>query len=325
MRLRVDPWAPEYDGALQLPLEAEEDESPAEIDIAVEQPLWQQILPREMPRPAIIFVDGVRRVELRVLGAKDEYLFYGLFGALAVGAARIGPQEARISDQTIVRVLVLGGGEVPKAVEVAGLGGSISLCFDGHAAAENTPVAPMETLQRLMRTTEAVLAQNLALSSGTFVIGDGPLTHLRPSTARILGFIKRLHRAYLPTAESRLLLTFEVGHRTPIFLIRDPAGRFDRYSWYVRLATPPPLAHAYAGVVRMEVSSAAGLELARLGADISARFLPGMASTPERDPRAPQNLVPIGALERDLRHRLGDSQWIRRLLMSHLSTVGGDV
>lgn len=30
-----------------------------------------------------------------------------------------------------------------------------------------------------------------------------------------------------------------MGHRTPLFFVRDPAGRFDRYSWYVRLAVAP--------------------------------------------------------------------------------------
>jgi hypothetical protein len=39
-------------------------------------------------------------------------------------------------------------------------------------------------------------------------------------------------------------------------------------------------------------------------ADRSAALLPVVASEPHLDPRAPQNLVPIGALERQLRHRM---------------------
>jgi hypothetical protein len=33
-----------------------------------------------------------------------------------------------------------------------------------------------------------------------------------------------------------------------------------------------------------------------------------------RDPRSPQNLLPVGALEAALTHRLGDRRWIGRLI-----------
>ena len=49
-------------------------------------------------------------------------------------------------------------------------------------------------------------------------------------------------------------------------------------------------------------------------ADLTARLLPPLASSPHKDPRAPQNLVPIGGLERELRHRLGDQQLLYRAL-----------
>jgi hypothetical protein len=41
-----------------------------------------------------------------------------------------------------------------------------------------------------------------------------------------------------------------------------------------------------------------------------------VASEPHIDPRAPQNLVPIGALERQLRHRMGDPGLVYRALRS---------
>lgn len=49
-------------------------------------------------------------------------------------------------------------------------------------------------------------------------------------------------------------------------------------------------------------------------ADQSTLALPPLASSPIRDPRAPQNLTPVGALEAVLTHRLGDRRWLRRLL-----------
>ena len=39
------------------------------------------------------------------------------------------------------------------------------------------------------------------------------------------------------------------------------------------------------------------------------------ASEPYQDDRAPQNLLPVALLERELRHRLGDPELIARLLI----------
>lgn len=39
---------------------------------------------------------------------------------------------------------------------------------------------------------------------------------------------------------------------------------------------------------------------------------------PGYDPRAPHNLVPVGALEAVLTHRLGDRRWVQRLLTANV-------
>jgi hypothetical protein len=49
-------------------------------------------------------------------------------------------------------------------------------------------------------------------------------------------------------------------------------------------------------------------------ADRTAAVLPIVGSEPHIDARAPQNLVPIGALERELRHRMGDPGLVYRAL-----------
>jgi len=70
----------------------------------------------------------------------------------------------------------------------------------------------------------------------------------------------------------------------------------------------------WSGVVRLECSADLPLpEVTRLG-DLTARLLPPLASVPHKDPRAPQNLVPIGGLERQLRRRLGDQHVLYRAL-----------
>jgi hypothetical protein len=49
-------------------------------------------------------------------------------------------------------------------------------------------------------------------------------------------------------------------------------------------------------------------------ADVVAATIPRFASEPHKDARAPQNLYPIGGLERELRRRLGDPRLLYRAL-----------
>ena len=70
----------------------------------------------------------------------------------------------------------------------------------------------------------------------------------------------------------------------------------------------------WSGVVRVECSADLPVpEVTRL-AGLTALLLPPLASVLHKDPRAPQNLVPIGGLERELRHRLGDQHILYRTL-----------
>jgi len=85
-----------------------------------------------------------------------------------------------------------------------------------------------------------------------------------------------------------------------------------RHSWYVRLpgANGVPLA----GVVRCEASADLAPTAVGALADVTAAVLPRYASEAHKDPRAPQNLYPIGGLERELRRRLGDPMLLYRAL-----------
>jgi hypothetical protein len=49
-------------------------------------------------------------------------------------------------------------------------------------------------------------------------------------------------------------------------------------------------------------------------ADRATRTVARFASSPVKDSRAPQNLVPVGGLERILRHRLGERELLERSL-----------
>jgi hypothetical protein len=100
------------------------------------------------------------------------------------------------------------------------------------------------------------------------------------------------------------------GERTPAFTVGT--NGFTRHSWYVRL--PGGVGTPLAGVVRCECAAdVAPAALAAL-ADVTAVVLPRFASEAHKDARAPQNVYPIGGLERQLRHRLGDSRLLYRAL-----------
>ncbi len=73
-----------------------------------------------------------------------------------------------------------------------------------------------------------------------------------------------------------------------------------------------------AGVVRVEIGAAVGIERAKALAVLAAGMLPRFASSPTRDPRAPQNLLPVGALEQEMRRRMGDMTLIRRAIEKSL-------
>ena len=309
--VRLDPWAADYEGALQL---FELDEVPAAVDTAVEIHDWRPIRPPPAaPLEAINFVDGVRRIEHRLLVESDDHTVFGLLGSFAVGATHVDGR-ARVVQEQVRRVACVGGGVTLSRLEAPVPGSPQVIGFDPYTTPENTPVAPVQCLQNTMRRREAELAEELAADGG-LVFLDGPLTFVAESVRPVVGFVKRLLKPYLPPPQAAVLRLLAAGERTPLFLIQ---AQTPRYSWYLRLASGRSIDSTLAGIVRLETSGALGLGAARDLADASARELPRFASSPERDPRAPQNLYPIGGLETTLRHLLGDHLVVRRAIESRL-------
>jgi hypothetical protein len=310
-RIRLDPWAAEYEGAIQI---GDEGQEPARVDVRVETSVWAAVRPPVAPAPpAIAFVDGVRRIEHRLLVDDGHGTVFGLLGSYGVGATVV-ERAARLAHEAIGRVVVTGAGlRLAPFRAPVGDGGVV---FDPATEPENTPAAPVEGLQKAMRASEAGLAERLTAEVDVVFL-DGPLTYVTAGArGPVVGFVKRLLRAYLDPAASVLLPRLEVGERTPLFLVE--AAREPRYSWYLRIGAGRPIDSALTGIVRLEASSGLGLEAARELADLSARALPRFASETARDPRAPQNLVPIGALEARLKHLLGDHAVIRRAIEARL-------
>ncbi|HXY41060.1 MAG TPA: hypothetical protein VEQ10_15415 [Vicinamibacteria bacterium] len=308
--LRLDPWAAEYEASIQVT----EDAEPARVDTGVECATWAAVRPGPQPgAERLAFVDGVRRIEHRLLIETGGRTVFGLVGSYAVGAVMVG-SAARVESERIGRVLVASGGAALEPFRVA-VGRGPALVFEARSEPENTPVAPVDGLQKAMREQEARLTERLSTEVDV-AFQDGPLSFLfPPAAASVVGFVKRLQRAYLEPAFHALLPQLATGERTPLFLIE---GRELRYSWYQRIAIGRPIEAALTGVVRLETPASRGLDEARRLADLAARELPRFASDPRHDPRAPQNLFPVGGLESRLKHLLGDPAVVRRAIESQL-------
>ncbi len=312
--LRLDPWSAEVEGSVQV-LDGEE---PAAVDTSVEQAAWVALPPTAAPPPSrIAFVDGVRRIEHRLVVESGGRSAFGLLGSFGVGAVVV-ERQARVTRERIGRVLVAAGGLSLEPLLVP-IGAAEHLVFEPRSEPEDTPVAPVDGLQKAMRRSEAGLTERLAAEVDV-VFQDGPLSFVTRAQGRVVGFVKRLLQAYLEPSAHALLPRLRTGERTPLFLIE---GREPRYSWYLRIASGRAIESALSGVVRLETQAVAGLEEARRLADLASRELPRFASDRSRDPRAPQNLLPIGGLEARLKHLLGDAALVRRAIESHLfSEVG---
>jgi hypothetical protein len=299
-RIFVEGWSPDYG----TPLETGGLE-PAEgsVDDTVEQIAWAPRTGTDDGVERVAFIDGVRRIDARLtVDDPIEGPVPGLCGTFAVGAVHWDRVAGRshVADEHVERWAVLAGGrpEVFPTVELQPPYQTLTTPDrDGDALAQ--------ALQSRMRAAEGHLATQVA--DDAFVFADGPLNELAPQ--QVVGTIKSHRVTYLAPGRGAIVGSLGAGQRTPLFTIAD----YRRYSWYVRLAAVPD-GHSWSGIVRCEASGNLPLSEVVLIADRSAALLPLVASAPHLDPRAPQNLVPIGALERHLRHRMGDPGLVYRAL-----------
>lgn len=305
-RLTVDPWDPEYGGSIEI----DDELTPAPVDFDVESGMWD-VRPAASGTavPRCAFVDGVRRIDVRLFAEEEGVTAPALTGSWAVGTAW-ATRPPRINRCRVGRALVVGG-DMMHPEMIAFVGGQ-PLHYPCTSVPGTTPLDPINGLQNLMREAEAALAADVAeTGEAELLLLDGPLSYFSPD-GPVVGLIKRQSRAYLPPDRSGILSELAGGERTPLFRIHRQ--RLERYSWYVRIASGREIDGVMTGIVRLEVSSRLGVEGAAELADLTASILPRFASRIGRDPRAPQNLYPVGQLETVLRHRLGDAALLRRAL-----------
>lgn len=295
MKFTVESWDPEYGASSG----AELIDSTADVDATVEltKTEWRPLVPECEPADDILFVDGVRRVDAN-LWIDREGLFpaFGLAATFAAGAVRCNG-GAQIVAAEVRRGVFTGVDATPIDTKM----GTYEVMTTRGSTSEELWLG----IQERMGDLEGQVASQH--QDAALVVVDGPLSHRRHVEGAI-GYVKTQHVQYLPDELWATLTGLPVGARSPLFLT---STSWQRFSWYLRLANG---AGPVAGLARCEVKADMPVaEAARL-ANLVTASLPRYASARHKDPRAPQNLYPIGGLERELRRRLGDREIALRSL-----------
>ena len=296
----VEDWDPSYDS----PYQVEEDEIyPTEDARIVEDGGHMEFHPGVSANLKLVFVDGIRRIEGGVYHSDENgETASGLAGVYAVGSVVSEAGEATFGPNIVKRVLIWPDGISASLGEVG------MWRWEMLSTTEPGRNGLSEALQDAMRGEEATLAKKM-IASGGGVILDGPLTNVKGMKWGSVGYIKTHHQRPVSLPDWQVVARLPTGNRTSLF-----APKSDIYSCYIRLATPGPISGPYSGIARLEIPAEHGLDGAQELATLMAGTLPRLAGRAIKDPRAPQNLEPIGALEQKLRHDLGDIGLANRAL-----------
>lgn len=312
MRLAVDAWAPGF--APASPGTAELQGTGGPVDVGREVPAgdWAPRRPDASVIPAddVRFVDGVRRIDARVWvteGGDGQAPTTRPAIAVSYGAGTVRCNGHAVVEDCQIRRELLG----PAGMPPLGLG---DLSYVPVAVAGSDDDALVAAVQSRMGGLEIAVAGRADPAQLTVV--DGPLSG-RQNVPGAVGYVKTHHTAYLPPVVEGVIAALSAGERTPVFVTQTS---WSRYSWYLRL--PHGTGHPWAGVVRLEAAADLGIEQVTALADRTAATLPRFASQPHRDPRAPQNLLPIAGLERALKRRLGDAGLMERRLRQAAMGLG---
>jgi hypothetical protein len=321
MRFSVDSWDTGYGSSLEVEGLAD---SKAEVnpDIEVDADKWAPVdPPTAMTQPdAVLFVDGVRRIDARVWidaptvsnGIHPAAANAGICASYAAGVVCCCEQGAHLLAFDVRRGLFTTASE---AADIRTDMGAYQVWNTTAKSGTPLPLTLSAVLQERLAEAEidaAIGARSVSGHNGgadDLLVVDGPL-HYRTNLERTVGYIKSHQALYLPAELNAMVAQLRPGQRTPLFHM---GGRtWARHSWYLRL--PGGADTPWAGIVRLEaapdLSRTALVELASRTQIVLGRY----ASADYKDSRAPQNLYPIGGLERDLRHLLGAPQIMYRAL-----------
>jgi len=358
MRFSVDAWDVGYGTALAI---AEEDlpASVARVETDIETPAgqWAPIpVASDLPHPsAVLFVDGVRRIDARVWidespAPGDDTANAPPVGGIAATASMAvcasyaagvvcccgqpGRRQAHLLAAEIRRGLFTTAAHATDIQTRAGTyharhtvgSDTVPLTMTLSNALQQA-LAEIEVITALAARTALPHAAEHGASSPNgrdgpddLLVIDGPLRN-RAHLPRTMGLIKTHRAGYLPPDLNRVVAALTAGQRTPVFLM---GTSWERHAWYLRLPSTPDVPGApWAGVVRCEAATDLSLPQLTALANLSQTVLCRYASVAYKDSRAPQNLVPIAGLENTLRHRLGDTRVLYRALREAAQAPSG--
>ena len=286
--------------------------SSAQVDTDVEVPAaqWRPIdVSTSVRCPDVVFlVDGVRRNDAGLWTSEEDGTSYaGLAASYAAGVVRcdLARGAAELVGARVGRGLFTAS---PSAGDVQA--GSVRYevhRISGTGEASKLPAAVQGPLTALEIDISAA-ARDGGTDGSDLLVVDGPLRNRR-QLPRTIGYVKTQQKQYLPAALTAVVTALRPTQRTPVFHLGTVWGG---WSWYLRL--PGASGAPWSGIVRVECSPDLTADQAIELADVSGATLPRFASSAYKDPRAPQNLVPIAGLERRLRGMLGDARVLHRAL-----------
>jgi hypothetical protein len=299
--VHIDNWGAEYGSSYNIPEDSAEGDGQLVED--GDQTIAHPCVPSHPEDVKVAFVDGIRRIDGSLSWEEpDGSTVRGIAGSYGVGAVICDGVARPAYGAPLIRRLLVWNGDDPHNLPDAGAGFS----WEPRCTASTEPDAPLHRLQELMREAEGGLADQLCIEGWTVIV-DGPLNFVRSRDCAVVGYAKTHHKMHLPLEFHRRIPRLRAGERSSLFRTRSEA-----YSCYLRLAEPNAMNGSWHGIVRLEVPDSQGLAAAAQAVDRAGGLLPRYAGIVWRDPRAPQNLQPVGALESRLRHLLGDP---------HLATI----
>jgi len=302
VKFTVDPWDPAY--GTSTGAEMQQSEATVVTDLEIADAQWRPLAPAvDVVAPtAIVFIDGVRRLEARTwIEEHDGNAVPGIFASYAAGAVRCDGRAEVVA-------VTVGRGVYSPASDLADVATAHGV-FGAHTTKDASPEALMYAVHEDMAECEVRIAEDARRNGDEMILLDGPLRK-RGHIHDAVGIVKSHYVRYLPPELDGVVAVLHPGERTPVF--RVEAAPFSRASWYARLPGPP--GGPWAGIVRCEASGALGTDALRVLADEVTVAVGRFASEPHKDSRAPQNLYPIAGLERELRRRLGDAGLLYRAL-----------
>ncbi len=305
MRYTVEAWDSDY-GA---PTDPEQIDASDHVDVSVEVAVddWRPLTPEVDGAGDVLFVDGVRRIDATLwIDRPGDFPAFSLAATYAAGSVRCR-ERATLESASVGRGLFTSTDAEDVVTSVG--------TYPVRATKGSTSEELWLGIQHRLGDLEAAVAR--AAGGAEMVVVDGPLSHVREIPGAV-GYVKTHKVQYLPLGLRQVLTSLSVGQRTPLFITTT---HWSRFSWYLRLARAPGPA---GGLVRCEVSADQPVADAVRAAAKASATLPRFASSLHKDPRAPQNLYPIGGLERELRHRLGDREMaVRALRASSVTAPAG--